>query len=66
MMMMMTGRVLLVCALCVLWCGAGGSGRAETSPEAPGGVSQGGNSPDGTNNTTNGAGRGVNSGATAK
>ncbi|EAN84554.1 mucin-associated surface protein (MASP), putative, partial [Trypanosoma cruzi] len=21
--MMMTGRVLLVCALCVLWCGAG-------------------------------------------
>ncbi|EAN91164.1 mucin-associated surface protein (MASP), putative [Trypanosoma cruzi] len=24
MMMMMTGRVLLVCALCVLWCGAGG------------------------------------------
>ncbi|RNC38125.1 mucin-associated surface protein (MASP) [Trypanosoma cruzi] len=23
MMMMMTGRVLLVCALCVLWCGAG-------------------------------------------
>ncbi|RNC39103.1 mucin-associated surface protein (MASP) [Trypanosoma cruzi] len=22
--MMMTGRVLLVCALCVLWCGAGG------------------------------------------
>ncbi|RNC38098.1 mucin-associated surface protein (MASP), partial [Trypanosoma cruzi] len=24
MAMMMTGRVLLVCALCVLWCGAGG------------------------------------------
>ncbi|EAN82478.1 Mucin-associated surface protein (MASP) [Trypanosoma cruzi] len=24
MVMMMTGRVLLVCALCVLWCGAGG------------------------------------------
>ncbi|RNF06005.1 mucin-associated surface protein (MASP), partial [Trypanosoma cruzi] len=24
MTMMMTGRVLLVCALCVLWCGAGG------------------------------------------
>ncbi|KAF8280449.1 Mucin-associated surface protein (MASP), putative, partial [Trypanosoma cruzi] len=23
-MAMMTGRVLLVCALCVLWCGAGG------------------------------------------
>ncbi|EKG02284.1 mucin-associated surface protein (MASP), putative [Trypanosoma cruzi] len=28
MAMMMTGRVLLVCALCVLWCGAGG-GYAE-------------------------------------
>ncbi|EAN91405.1 Mucin-associated surface protein (MASP) [Trypanosoma cruzi] len=25
MAMMMTGRVLLVCALCVLWCGAGGT-----------------------------------------
>ncbi|KAF8286487.1 Mucin-associated surface protein (MASP), putative, partial [Trypanosoma cruzi] len=24
MAMMMTGRVLLVCALCVLWCGDGG------------------------------------------
>ncbi|EAN81659.1 mucin-associated surface protein (MASP), putative, partial [Trypanosoma cruzi] len=24
MAMMMTGRVLLVCALCVLWCGAAG------------------------------------------
>ncbi|EKF27549.1 mucin-associated surface protein (MASP), putative, partial [Trypanosoma cruzi marinkellei] len=29
MAMMMTGRVLLVCALCVLWCGAGGGGCAE-------------------------------------
>ncbi|EKG06672.1 mucin-associated surface protein (MASP), putative [Trypanosoma cruzi] len=31
MAMMMTGRVLLVCALCVLWCGAGGrcEGEAE-------------------------------------
>ncbi|EAN87006.1 mucin-associated surface protein (MASP) [Trypanosoma cruzi] len=27
-MAMMTGRVLLVCALCVLWCGAGGGGHA--------------------------------------
>ncbi|EKF29512.1 mucin-associated surface protein (MASP), putative [Trypanosoma cruzi marinkellei] len=26
MAMMMTGRVLLVCALCVLWCGGGGGG----------------------------------------
>ncbi|EKF28835.1 hypothetical protein MOQ_007403, partial [Trypanosoma cruzi marinkellei] len=31
MAMMMTGRVLLVCALCVLWCGAGGGGCSETS-----------------------------------
>ncbi|KAF8290613.1 Mucin-associated surface protein (MASP), subgroup S004 [Trypanosoma cruzi] len=29
MAMMMTGRVLLVCALCVLWCGAGGGGCTE-------------------------------------
>ncbi|PBJ78374.1 mucin-associated surface protein [Trypanosoma cruzi cruzi] len=36
MAMMMTGRVLLVCALCVLWCVAGGGGRAETpSPVSP-------------------------------
>ncbi|EAN85888.1 Mucin-associated surface protein (MASP) [Trypanosoma cruzi] len=34
MAMMTTGRVLLVCALCVLWCGAGGGGRAET-PSSP-------------------------------
>ncbi|PBJ78766.1 mucin-associated surface protein [Trypanosoma cruzi cruzi] len=32
MAMMMTGRVLLVCALCVLWCGAGGGfGEKETA-----------------------------------
>ncbi|EAN95680.1 mucin-associated surface protein (MASP) [Trypanosoma cruzi] len=31
MAMMMTGRVLLVCALCVLWCGAGG-GFGEEAP----------------------------------
>ncbi|EKF99776.1 mucin-associated surface protein (MASP), putative, partial [Trypanosoma cruzi] len=37
MAMMMTGRVLLVCALCVLWCGACCGGRAETiSPAPPG------------------------------
>ncbi|RNC54424.1 mucin-associated surface protein (MASP), partial [Trypanosoma cruzi] len=29
MAMMMSGRVLLVCALCVLWCGAGGGGCTE-------------------------------------
>ncbi|ESS62054.1 hypothetical protein TCDM_10320 [Trypanosoma cruzi Dm28c] len=66
MAMMMAGRVLLVCALCVLWCGAGGGGCSERTQVPPGGVSQGGNNPDGTNNTTDGAGGGVNSGATAK
>ncbi|EAN83983.1 Mucin-associated surface protein (MASP) [Trypanosoma cruzi] len=66
MAMMMTGRVLLVCALCVLWCGAGGGGCSETPQDPPGGASQGGNNLDGTKNTTNGAGGGVNSGATAK
>ncbi|KAF8290251.1 Mucin-associated surface protein (MASP), subgroup S061 [Trypanosoma cruzi] len=30
-MAMMTGRVLLVCALCVLWCGVCGGGLAETT-----------------------------------
>ncbi|EAN86324.1 Mucin-associated surface protein (MASP) [Trypanosoma cruzi] len=41
MAMMMTGRVLLVCALCVLWCGAaveaegdGSGGSAELLPES--------------------------------
>ncbi|KAF5215162.1 Mucin-associated surface protein (MASP), subgroup S030 [Trypanosoma cruzi] len=33
MAMMMTGRVLLVCALCVLWCGAGGSCNEEKADE---------------------------------
>ncbi|RNC53962.1 mucin-associated surface protein (MASP), partial [Trypanosoma cruzi] len=32
MAMMMTGRVLLVCALCVLWCGAGGVCTDEVVP----------------------------------
>ncbi|EAN98814.1 Mucin-associated surface protein (MASP) [Trypanosoma cruzi] len=39
-MMMMTGRVLLVCALCVLWCGAGG-GCEEVPGVSPSGVSGG-------------------------
>ncbi|EKG03719.1 mucin-associated surface protein (MASP), putative, partial [Trypanosoma cruzi] len=34
---MMTGRVLLVCVLCVLWCGVCGGERVETSlPDSPG------------------------------
>ncbi|PBJ78582.1 mucin-associated surface protein [Trypanosoma cruzi cruzi] len=34
MAMMMTGRVLLVCALCVLWCGVGGGfGEEDTQDE---------------------------------
>ncbi|KAF5217421.1 Mucin-associated surface protein (MASP) subgroup S047 [Trypanosoma cruzi] len=32
MAMMMTGRVLLVCALCLLWCGAGGRCEGEDTP----------------------------------
>ncbi|EKF34537.1 mucin-associated surface protein (MASP), putative, partial [Trypanosoma cruzi marinkellei] len=32
MAMMMAGRVLLVCALCVLWCGAGCGGGCEEVP----------------------------------
>ncbi|EKF37595.1 hypothetical protein MOQ_002210, partial [Trypanosoma cruzi marinkellei] len=35
MAMMMTGRVLLVCALCVLWCGAGCGGCDETPRASP-------------------------------
>ncbi|KAF8296771.1 Mucin-associated surface protein (MASP), putative, partial [Trypanosoma cruzi] len=37
MAMMMTGRVLLVCALCVLWCGAGGGGCDDTPQTSPSG-----------------------------
>ncbi|RNE98216.1 mucin-associated surface protein (MASP) [Trypanosoma cruzi] len=36
MAMMMAGRVLLVCALCVLWCGACGGGCSEATPDSPG------------------------------
>ncbi|RNC41817.1 mucin-associated surface protein (MASP), partial [Trypanosoma cruzi] len=39
-MAMMTGRVLLVCALCVLWCGAGG--RCDEEMEAAAGGAGGG------------------------
>ncbi|KAF5218122.1 Mucin-associated surface protein (MASP) subgroup S090 [Trypanosoma cruzi] len=37
MAMMMTGRVLLVCALCVLWCGAGGFYARDALNNAQGG-----------------------------
>ncbi|EAN96695.1 mucin-associated surface protein (MASP), putative [Trypanosoma cruzi] len=37
MMAMMTGRVLLVCALCVLWCGAGGVYARDLDNKALGG-----------------------------
>ncbi|PBJ70432.1 mucin-associated surface protein [Trypanosoma cruzi cruzi] len=43
MAMMMTGRVLLVCALCVLWCGAGGTcDKDATRPAGSLGASAGG------------------------
>ncbi|RNC32344.1 mucin-associated surface protein (MASP) [Trypanosoma cruzi] len=55
--MMMTGRVLLVCALCVLWCCAGGGGCSEAAPVVPGtGVTGNGNNPESKNNTTDGVG----------
>ncbi|KAF8304138.1 Mucin-associated surface protein (MASP), subgroup S004 [Trypanosoma cruzi] len=38
-MAMMTGRVLLVCALCVLWCGAGGGGCTEDTAGSESGLS---------------------------
>ncbi|EKG01094.1 mucin-associated surface protein (MASP), putative [Trypanosoma cruzi] len=48
MAMMMTGRVLLVCALCVLWCGAGGRCAEEKADEViatePGASLSGGDS----------------------
>ncbi|KAF8303574.1 Mucin-associated surface protein (MASP), subgroup S017 [Trypanosoma cruzi] len=62
MAMMMTGRVLLVCALCVLWCGAGGrcdgedtavSGSGGESPLASKGIET---SPQGTQELRRGAG----------
>ncbi|KAF5218362.1 Mucin-associated surface protein (MASP) subgroup S061 [Trypanosoma cruzi] len=58
-MMMMTGRVLLVCALCVLWCGAGGGGCSEPPPvpSAPQDVtSVKDNVPKNDNNSAGGAG----------
>ncbi|KAF8304330.1 Mucin-associated surface protein (MASP), subgroup S004 [Trypanosoma cruzi] len=39
MAMMMTGRVLLVCGLCVLWCGAGGGFADEATAGSESGLS---------------------------
>ncbi|RNC56392.1 mucin-associated surface protein (MASP) [Trypanosoma cruzi] len=62
MAMMMTGRVLLVCALCVLWCGAGGGGCSET-PQVPQDIKSGnGNNHQSVNNNAGGAGEGGQSG----
>ncbi|ESS62023.1 mucin-associated surface protein (MASP) [Trypanosoma cruzi Dm28c] len=65
MAMMMTGRVLLVCALCVLWCGACGGGCSETSQVSqditP--VHENGHK---TDNSTGGAGGGPQSGQLAE
>ncbi|RNC56154.1 mucin-associated surface protein (MASP) [Trypanosoma cruzi] len=58
-MMMMTGRLLLLCALCVLWCGAGGGGCSEADLALPGtGLTDNGNNSEGKNNTTDGVGGG--------
>ncbi|KAF8284800.1 Mucin-associated surface protein (MASP), putative, partial [Trypanosoma cruzi] len=58
MAMMMTGRVLLVCALCVLWCGAGGVYARDVDTNALGGCmasgvlgENGSHMPDGCNKT---------------
>ncbi|EKF38877.1 trans-sialidase, putative, partial [Trypanosoma cruzi marinkellei] len=62
MAMMMTGRVLLVCALCVLWCGAGCGSCDETTPESLDtgtDVSRGGQDPKSIDNTVHGTGGSV-------
>ncbi|RNC38623.1 mucin-associated surface protein (MASP), partial [Trypanosoma cruzi] len=64
MMMTMTGRVLLVCALCVLWCGAGGGVRAETPQGFSGNPSEKGTKND--NATSVRAGKGDQSGQKAE
>ncbi|EKF98692.1 mucin-associated surface protein (MASP), putative, partial [Trypanosoma cruzi] len=45
MAMMMTGRVLLVCALCVLWCGSGGGFAEDESPAVGASADVGGRQP---------------------
>ncbi|EAN92771.1 Mucin-associated surface protein (MASP) [Trypanosoma cruzi] len=65
-MMMMTGRVLLVCALCVLWCGAGGGGRAEAPSVISDTPSVKGNDSKGDNVTVGGAAGGGQNGKPAQ
>ncbi|PBJ77716.1 mucin-associated surface protein [Trypanosoma cruzi cruzi] len=62
MAMMMTGRVLLACALCVLWCGACGGGCSETTQVSQDITHVKGDSPKSDNNSTGGAGGGGQSG----
>ncbi|KAF8278498.1 Mucin-associated surface protein (MASP), subgroup S006 [Trypanosoma cruzi] len=45
MAMMMTGRVLLVCVLCVLWCGSGGGFAEDESPAVGASADVGGRQP---------------------
>ncbi|KAF8277909.1 Mucin-associated surface protein (MASP), subgroup S051 [Trypanosoma cruzi] len=62
MAMMITGRVLLVCALCVLWCGADGGECSEPTPVPPASPPVNDNVPKNDNNSTGGAGGGGQSG----
>ncbi|KAF5215655.1 hypothetical protein ECC02_011632 [Trypanosoma cruzi] len=62
MAMMMTGRVLLVCALCVLWCGADGGECSEPTPVPPASQSEDRNTPKSEKETIGGAGGGGQSG----
>ncbi|ESS62569.1 mucin-associated surface protein (MASP) [Trypanosoma cruzi Dm28c] len=58
MAMMMTGRVLLVCALCVLWCGAGGGGSSDPAQVSQDITFGKDNNPKNDNNSRGGAGGG--------
>ncbi|KAF8298343.1 Mucin-associated surface protein (MASP), putative, partial [Trypanosoma cruzi] len=65
MAMMMTGRVLLVCALCVLWCGAGGGGCSE-APQVSQEITHVNVNGPKTDNSRGGAGGGPQSGQLAE
>ncbi|PWV03468.1 Mucin-associated surface protein (MASP) [Trypanosoma cruzi] len=66
MTMMMTGRVLLVCALCVLWCGAGGGGCSEPTQVSQDITSVNENGPKTDNDSSGGAGGGGKNGQSAQ